>query len=222
MSAGTLQESAPLPGADSSPSAGSDPASTVPADNAVSLDAPAGTDARAFVERLVAAHADLVLRVAYARLGSLADAQDACQDVFLKLLALARKGLAQFNDAEHEKAWIIRTTINACIDLRRRENSHQVVTLDESADHWNKGDMGYPDVGREGIPDGIFDDDTRAVLDAVNTLPPIYRQAVYLRYYEGYSVKEIATLTDETPGTVRKHLSRAYARLRPLLKGGAR
>lgn len=222
MTADTLQESVPLPGVGSSPNAGSAPAGAVPADTAVSPDAPAGTDARVLVERLVADHADLVLRVAYARLGSLADAQDACQDVFLKLLALARKGLAQFNDADHEKAWIIRTTINACIDLQRRENNRQTVALDESAGQWGKGDMGYPDVGREGIPDGMFDDDTRAVLDAVNTLPPIYRQAVYLRYYEGYSVKEIATLTDETPGTVRKHLSRAYAKLRPLLKGGAR
>ncbi len=214
MSAATLQESAPLPGADSSPSVGSAPVGTVPADNAASPDAPADTDARALVERLVADHADLVLRVAYARLGSPADAQDACQDVFLKLLVLARKGLAQFNDAEHEKAWIIRTTINTCIDLQRRENRHQVVALDEG--------MGHPDVGREEIPDGTFGDDARAVLDAVNALPPLYRQAVYLRYYEGYSVKEIAALTDETPGTVRKHLSRAHAKLRPILEGEPR
>lgn len=175
------------------------------------------TDERTLVERLVATYADLVLRVAYARLGSFADAQDICQTVFLKLLILSRKGLARFNDTEHEKAWVVRTAINACIDLLRRESSRAVVSLDGNMGELASGGLGDAEDGTGGI-----DDEACEVLDAVNALPPLYRQAVYLHYYEGYSVKEISTMTGETPGTVRKHLSRARAKLRPILEGGER
>lgn len=66
-------------------------------------------------ERLVERYADLVLRLSYTYLKSTHDAEDICQNVFLKLLI----GRYAFESPEHEKAWIIRASANACKDLLR-------------------------------------------------------------------------------------------------------
>ena len=57
----------------------------------------------------------MLLRLAMTRLPSPADAEDAVQEVFLKLLT-ARP---QFRDAEHEKAWLIRATLHRACDMAR-------------------------------------------------------------------------------------------------------
>ena len=64
-------------------------------------------------ERLVETYADLILRLSYTYLSHTQDAQDICQTVFLKLLEKA----PAFASRDHEKAWIIRTTVNTCKDL---------------------------------------------------------------------------------------------------------
>lgn len=57
------------------------------------------------------------------------------------------------------------------------------------------------------------------LLEQVNALPPKYRQVLYLRYYEGYQVKEIAELLGQSPALVSTHLARARAKLRERLEG---
>ena len=64
-------------------------------------------------ERLVDTYADLILRLSYTYLNHTQDAQDICQTVFLKLWEKA----PAFVSPDHERAWIIRTTANACKDL---------------------------------------------------------------------------------------------------------
>lgn len=189
---------------------------------------------RQTVERLVSTYADLVVRLSYARLGSIHDAQDVCQTVFLKLLGQADAGKASFADAEHEKAWVIRVTLNACADVLRSGWRTKVVPLDPArrADEdapcpegRERGDADEPSCGpgpnlaRE-QQDLQRDPTSRAcVLEAVNALSPTLRCAIYLHYYEGYSTEEIARLTGDTPDTVRKHLSRGRAKLRDALEG---
>ena len=65
-------------------------------------------------ERLVQTYSDMILRLSYTYLKSTQDAEDICQTVFLKLLT----GGMVFDSPEHEKAWIIRATANACKDVR--------------------------------------------------------------------------------------------------------
>ena len=64
---------------------------------------------RADAERLVQTYSDLILRLAYTYLKSTHDAEDICQNIFLKLLT----GGQTFDSPAHEKAWIIRATANA-------------------------------------------------------------------------------------------------------------
>jgi RNA polymerase sigma-70 factor (ECF subfamily) len=161
------------------------------------------------VERLVQTYADTVLRVALVRLGSAADAQDLCQTVFVKLWTLRRHGALSFADAEHEKAWVIRTTLNACEDLRRDGYRSRVVG------------EGVPERARDGDPVWervALSERAAEVLRAVLDLPEAQRVAVYLRYYEGLNVRAVAKACGTSTAAVEMRLARAKAALRGRLK----
>ena len=60
-------------------------------------------------------YGDMLYKIAYLYLGNQADAEDALQEVFIKLLSRT----LPFKNAEHEKAWLIRVTQNKCRDMLR-------------------------------------------------------------------------------------------------------
>ena len=65
----------------------------------------------------------------------------------------------------------------------------------------------------------VLSPEDREVLAAVQALPERYRQAVYLRYYEGYEPAEIGTLMGCTASQVSTYLYRGKAKLRNMLGG---
>ena len=150
---------------------------------------------RADAERLVQTYSDLILRLAYTYLKSTHDAEDICQNIFLKLLT----GGQTFDSPAHEKAWIIRATANACKDSLR------------AAHRRNVGLEAAAAAPAPAAPDSD-------VLDAVMALPRKYREAVYLHYYEGYSAQEIARMLGKTPSAVASLLHRGRRRLKTLLE----
>lgn len=148
-------------------------------------------------ERLVGAYADLILRLSYTYLKSTHDAEDICQTVLLKLMGAP----ARFEGPEHERAWVVRTTANACKDVLRSGHRRRTV-------------------GLEAAPDAAAPEEPESeVVDAVMALPCKYREAIYLYYYEGYSIREIAKLTGRSESAVSAHLSRGRAKLRTMLEG---
>lgn len=153
-------------------------------------------------ERLVRTYADLILRLSYTYLKSAQDAEDICQEVLLKRLKRAEP----FQSDEHERAWIIRVTANACKDiLRRADRRLDVVDLD---------DIPEPIAPQE---QELQSANPSRVLDAVMNLPVTYREAIYLHYYEGYPLKEIAQITGRSESAVAQHLSRGRSKLRAIL-----
>ncbi|MCC2784487.1 sigma-70 family RNA polymerase sigma factor [Eggerthella lenta] len=141
-------------------------------------------------------HAATVYRLCYSFLGSAADAEDATQSVFMKLIDRPRR----FNDAEHEKAWLIVCAQNHCRDvLKSAHRTRQTALPEDIADERR-----------------ARQDET---LDAVLALPEKYKTCVYLFYYEGYRTAEIAALTGVPSSTVRSHLSEARALLKTMLGG---
>lgn len=155
---------------------------------------------REHAERLVEAYADLILRLSYTYLKSTHDAQDICQDVLLKLLTTQKR----FESSEHERAWVIRVTINACKNYLASAPRTRIVALDEAQA------IASPDA---------LDDGESDVLAAVNQLSADQREAVFLHYYEGYRIAEIAALTGKSEAAVAKSLSRARDKLRTILEG---
>lgn len=150
-----------------------------------------------YFEILVNKYADMVLRLALTHLGNLADAHDVCQEVYIKLFKHQRP----FNDAEHEKAWIIRVTINTCKDVIRSP--------------WKKW---FSPV--EEIPLPIEHTVSMEVVSFVLKLPRKYRMVIYLYYYEGYKTAEIAELLNLKENTVRTQLKRAKELLKEKIMGG--
>ena len=146
------------------------------------------------ISRIVETYGSMLLRLACTRLDDPADAEDIAQEVFLKLLT-ARPS---FQNAEHEKAWLIRTTLHRASNLRRSA-AWRNVPLEEAAQ------AAAPQAGSE-------------LLAAVRALPEPYSAVIHLYYYEGYSIKEIAKLLGVPAPTVGTRLARGRERLRRLLK----
>lgn len=149
------------------------------------------------VNRAVEQYADTVRRICLVHLKNYADTEDIFQTVFVKYLLHT----APFASPEHERAWIIRVTINACKDLLRSVFRRRTLSLEEVAEQPAPAD------------------EQRAVLQAVQALPAAYRDVVYLHYYEGYTAPEIAEILGKNVNTVYTRLTRARGLLRRTLGG---
>lgn len=140
---------------------------------------------------------DMVYRVALNCVKSSADADDVTQNVMLRLC----RTRTDFSGGEHLRAWLIRVTINESKRLLTTPWRTRTVELDQAADH-------------------PVDPEQKELLEAVRALPRKYRLPLYLYYYEGYSVDEIAGFLGRPPSTVQTHLSRGRAKLKIMLTEG--
>lgn len=150
------------------------------------------------VNRAVEEYADMIRRLCMIHLKNYHDAEDIFQTVFLKYVLSS----VVFQNAQHEKAWFIRVTINACKDLLKNVFRSRTVPLNEL-------------IGRsQELPP-----DHSEVLEAVLSLPEKYRDVVYLYYYEEYSAAEISRLLGKNVNTVYTLLTRSKKMLREKLGG---
>lgn len=153
-------------------------------------------DINVYISSVVEKYSDMIYRTAYHALGDKNYAEDITQEVFLKLM----RTLPDFKSDEHEKAWLLRVTLNMCSSHNRKQYSHPEEELfDTTAEYQEK-----------------FDE--HPVLTAVRELPEKYRTAVYLYYIEGYDTQEIADITGQNRSTVFTLLKRARERLKKILK----
>lgn len=150
------------------------------------------------INRAIDRYADTVRRLCMIHLKNYADTEDIFQTVFLKY-ALSS---VVFENEEHEKAWIIRVTINACKDLLKSFFRSRVTSLDSLID------QAAPDAQQH-----------REVLQAVLSLPQKYRDVIYLHYYEGYSAPEIGNILGKNVNTIYTLLARSRQMLREKLGG---
>lgn len=143
-------------------------------------------------------YADTVRRICMLHLKSPADTEDIFQNVFLKYVLHDD----DFTDAEHEKAWIIRVTINACRDQLKSFFRSRTVPLDAIAELAEQPPAEYSEV-----------------LEAVLSLPTKYKDAVYLYFYEQYTAVEIGKMLGKKVNTIYTLLARAKSMLKDKLGG---
>lgn len=147
------------------------------------------------IEEKILFYSDMVYRLAYSMTRKKSDADDIYQDVFIKLFQNEKV----FESLEHEKAWIIRVTINCCKMLYRKNMFRKEVELDENIGYLNEQD------------DFVY--------LCVKKLPQKYQTVIYMFYYEGYKVNEIAKMLKTSEGTVKSQLSRARDMLKKNMIG---
>lgn len=148
-------------------------------------------------EKYVRLYHTMLYRVAFSYLRSAADAEDVCQDSFLRLLNYT----GEFPTDEDCKRWLIRVAVNLSKNLLKYRHIHGEP-------------LEYPDETA-----GAADEPTAEseLLPLIKSLPPEYGAVIHLFYYEGYSAKEIAQILGISVTAVTSRLSRGRRRLKLLL-----
>ena len=144
---------------------------------------------------LVEEYQTMLYRIAFSNMRNRADAEDAVQEAFLRYMKDEKPILSK----EHEKAWLIRTTLQRASDIRRKAEQRNVP---------------LEDVTEPVAPESPGEE----LRSAVRALPEMYGAVIHLHYYEGYSIKEIAKLLGLPAATVGTRLARGRERLRQMLK----
>jgi len=141
-------------------------------------------------------YGSMVFKIAMVNLGNKDDAEETMQEAFYKLLYKS----PQFNDDEHEKAWLIRITINLCRDILRSVWHKRVVKMEEIEEYY----------------DAPSDS---SVMKEIVELPVKYKTVIYLYYFEDYSIKQISEILKTKESAIKMRLQRGRQLLKIELKG---
>lgn len=148
------------------------------------------------LEEVMGRYQTMVFRLAYSYTRSRSDAQDLCQEVFLRYFC----SRPPFASEEHRRAWLLRVTVNRCKTHLTSWWVRRTVPLDDR------------------IP--VPEPEPLALDEALRQLAEKDRLVIHLFYYEECSTREIARMMRTTEGAVRTRLTRARQRLGDILKGG--
>ncbi|MDD2371249.1 MAG: sigma-70 family RNA polymerase sigma factor [Firmicutes bacterium] len=136
-------------------------------------------------------YGDMVKRISFLYFSNKADVEDIFQEVFLKYF-LNKK---EFQDENHKKAWICRVTFNICKDLKKSFWRKKVISV-------------------ENIYIPFESEEQSELVTAVLKLPSAYKNIIYMHYYEGFTIPEIAEASKKNINTIYSQLRRAKAKLR--------
>jgi len=129
-------------------------------------------------------------------LKNIQDTEDAVQSTFIKFLQY--KGT--FKNQEHIKAWLIVTASNNCKNFLK---------------HWWRKNINIDSLQEKFI---TFNEENKYIFEKIMNLPQKYKLIIYLYYYEGYKLKEIAEKLKMNDSTVRSYLRRGRNLLRDIIE----
>jgi RNA polymerase sigma-70 factor, ECF subfamily len=133
-------------------------------------------------------------------------ASDVTQQVFLKLMT----AIGQFRGDAEFSTWLYRLVVNVCVDAARRRKTEAGIPDRSRVEAFAAAGSQEEDYARQQIANSV-----RA---AVSTLPPKFRIAVLLRYFEDLSYEQMAKALQCSMGTVASRLSRGHRILAQRLK----
>lgn len=153
-------------------------------------------------ESLLDLYGDRVLKVCFLILRDSSLAEDAVQEVFVRVY----KNIKKFRGQSSLYTWIYRIAVNKCRDILKGKNENP--SLDEGLEIESDVDV------EEEV---LCNTDNEKIRDAVFSLSPRYREIVILFYFEELMIKDICEILGETEGTVKSRLHRARNILREML-----
>lgn len=150
-----------------------------------------------YIKYVLDTYSKMIVRLAFTYTKSLCDAEDIAQDVFVSLIEKNKT----FENSEHEKAWLIRVTVNKSKNFMKSSWVKKTVPIDEAMTKTSE-------------------EKSDDILEEVLKMPEKYRTVIHLFYYEGYSINEIAEILGKSTGTIGTWLSRGRKILKERLEGG--
>lgn len=148
------------------------------------------------VSKIYDDYSNMILKIVFTYVKNTTISEDIMQEVFIKYI----NKMPKFESKENEKAWFIRVAINLSKDylksswIRKRSEMPEELTYLQEYEQEIIGD--------------------------VLNLPNKYKSIIYLYYYEGYSIKEIAKILKINEKTVGTRLSRGRKILKINIEGG--
>ena len=157
---------------------------------------------RAAFQLLFETYKDKVFSIAvYSSGGDRAVADDVTQQIFLKLFTAIR----QFRGESEFTTWLYRLVVNACLDERRRRR--RLLPWGETVAMRNPGEKKPQEKQYARL------EVAEAVRAAIGELKPKFRLPILLKYIEGLSYEEIASVMGCSKGTVASRLNRGHSQL---------
>ena len=153
------------------------------------------------IAQVVAEHHQAVYRYAYRLTGSVPDAEDLTQQVFLTI----HEKLGQLRRVECTRSWLFAILRNRFFKTRRKRRPTPVGSIALNVDSIPAEPPPAEEIDRE------------AIQQALDQLPPPHRVVLAMFYYEQCSYREIAEKLDLPIGTVMSRLARAKSQLRSKL-----
>ncbi|MDP4127521.1 MAG: sigma-70 family RNA polymerase sigma factor [Bacillota bacterium] len=141
-------------------------------------------------------YGSMVFKIAMVNLGNKEDAEETMQEAFYKLLYKA----PQFKNDDHEKAWLIKITVNLCRDILRSVWHKRVVKMEDIEKYYD-------------------DPSDSSVMKEILALPVKYKTVIYLYYFEDYSIKQISEILKTKESAIKMRLQRGRQLLKFELKG---
>jgi len=137
------------------------------------------------IESLLQTYGNSLFRLSLVMLRNESDAEDAIQDTMIRYLQKA----PNFQNADHEKAWLFKVCTNICHDMLRYRKRHPQVDIDTQY-HLTEKEI------------------DASLLDALMELPEKFKLVLILYYVEGYRIHEIAEIIERSPSAVKMRLQK--------------
>lgn len=158
------------------------------------------------IEEILKVYGNRVLKLCFIQLGNREEAEDACQEVFLKLY----KNINKYNGNGGIYTWVYRITINTCLDILKKRNKFKLEDLSVHLDYVSDS---------KAVEDLILSNlDYVNLRKALMEISEKYRILLYMFYFEEMKISQIALIINENENTIKTKLRRGKNALKRILE----
>ena len=141
-------------------------------------------------------------------------ANDLFQDTFMKVITRLQQG--KYVDSGKFSAWVMRIAHNIIMDWYRQQKAEPIVSGPEDNDLSRLGSTSFSESSIEST--FVNEQVMRDVRTMMKMLPPLQREVVFMRFYQGLSFKEIAEMTGVSINTALGRMRYALLNMRKMAK----
>ncbi len=172
-------------------------------------------DVEAF-EQLIEGYEKKIINYCWRMLGNPLDAEDAAQEVFVKVFRF----IGSFTGQSSFSTWLYRIASNVCLDLlrKRKRRPAETVSLNQCNAEGDEFALPIEDTSPTPYESAQMNEAQRVLTAALEQLGEEQRRVIVLRDIEGLSYDEIAQIINVAPGTVKSRINRARKALQKLLE----